>query len=215
MRSFLVDAFGCNLASLRAAITADLGETLESDKGSAPANGAKGKKGAKGTQDADADDADAGEDDKYDEDDEDDEEDEEDEPKPKKRPAAHPKKGDVLKKPAAVKLNEDASAVEVLKARKNVIFFPRALKQMSAKAKKKLKDRPKIGKKKLENAHYMSGHIYPNHKSAKGPLMRVFTRKGDRHEQRIPYDPKDRADAVRVWDLACACIETDPRPVEL
>jgi hypothetical protein len=192
-----------NLAALRQQIAGDLGEPMVADRGSDIKE--KGRKRKKGDDDDDDNASDA------------DDEDSSDHPsvsKPKvlKKPAAKAVKSKtkVLKRPAA-KLDDNAPAADVLKARKSILLFPRALKQLQAMKTKK--DRPKAPKK-LQNAHYMTGVIYPNYKSPSGNIMRVFARKGDRHEQRIPYNPKDRADAMRAWDLACACIETDPRPVD-
>ena len=123
-----------------------------------------------------------------------------------KRPAS---KKAPLKRPAAV-LGDNASVAEVFAAKKNITNFPFAL-SILRKA-KKLKNRPTIPKnRKLTTAHYMSGHIYTKYGGA--PILRVFTRKGDRHEHRLPYDPKDNANVQQQWDLACAVIEADPRVV--
>ena len=186
-----------NLAALRQQIADDLGEPMGADKGSDISE--KGRKRKRGDGHAAYDDDSA-------------DEDASDQPKgPKTKKPKKPveSKGKVLKRPAA-KMDDNAPAVDVLKAGKSILAFPRALRQL--RARKKHKDRPKAPKK-LQNAHYMTGVIYPNHNSSKVPILRVFARKGDRHEQRLPYNPKDRADTMRAWDLACACIETDPRPV--
>ena len=77
---------------------------------------------------------------------------------------------------------------------------------------KKPKGRPMIperGSGKVVT--YMSVHIFPRYK--KRPVMRVLARKGDRHEQRVPYDPKDKDDFENQWSVACATIESDPRDV--
>jgi hypothetical protein len=114
-----------------------------------------------------------------------------------------------LKRPAAV-LDDNASVAEVFAAKKNITNFPFAI-SMLRKA-KALKNRPTIPKnRKLTNAHYMSGHIYTKYGGA--PILRVFTRKGDRHEHRLPYEPKDNANVQQQWNLACAIIEADPRVV--
>ena len=124
----------------------------------------------------------------------------------------------VIKKPAAkiackrpaAALFEDSPAAEVLGARKTIANYPFAMKQL--RSLKKRKGRPMIPKSgKLVTSHYMSGHIYPKYKGS--PVMRVFARKGDRHEQRVPYDPKDKKDVENQWSLACAIIESDPRDV--
>ena len=187
-----------NLATLRNQIAADLGEPMRAAEGSDIKKNCKTRK----TSDCDDDNADDT-DDEY-------SSDHPKGPKPKKPKKSVKSKKTVLKRPAA-KLDDNAPAADVLLAKKSIFSFPRALKQL--RAVKTKKDRPKAAKK-LQNAHYMTGVIYPNHKTSDGNILRVFARKGDRHEQRLPYDPKDRTNTLRAWDLACACIETDPRPVD-
>ena len=44
-------------------------------------------------------------------------------------------------------------------------------------------------------------------------LFRIYTRVGDRHEQRIACNWNNPAEVTAVWALACAVCERDPRPV--
>ena len=105
-------------------------------------------------------------------------------------------------------LPPDAPAVDVLRAKRSVMPFAFALSQL--RKKKKMPDRPNM-KAKAEATHYMGGHIYPRHQGK--PILRVFARKGDRHEHRIPYDDRDKKDKDDKWHLACSIVETDPREV--
>ena len=134
---------------------------------------------------------------------------------PHKKPAASKRKAH--KRPASAvppseskrfALPPDAPAVDVLRAKRSVMQFDFALSQL--RKKKKKPDRPKM-KAKAEATHYMGGHIYPRHQGK--PVLRVFARKGDRHEHRIPYDDKDKKDKEDKWHLACSIVETDPREV--
>lgn len=131
----------------------------------------------------------------------------------------------VLKKPSSRKLpapskqipDINAPAVEVLAAKTSIMKYPFALKQLRTLKKK---GRPTLSKTgKPEKVHYMGGAIYPIPKgmgrkdAPVNPVLRVFTRRGDKREQRIPYKPKSRESVQQAWDVACAAIETDPREV--
>ena len=107
--------------------------------------------------------------------------------------------------------NPNPSAAAVLKAKVSCMKFASAIAQL--KSQKPKKNRPKIAKNgKLSNAEYMSGRIYTTHGGR--PVLRVYTRKGDTHEQRIPYDPTDKADTSDAWHMACSAMEIDPRKVK-
>ena len=69
------------------------------------------------------------------------------------------------------------------------------------------KGRPKPAKTPTEYKKY-GAKIYYN--KAKR-MLRVYSRPGDKLEQRIPIDFNNKASAAEAWSLACACIENDHR----
>jgi hypothetical protein len=105
------------------------------------------------------------------------------------------------------------TAVEVLAKRKSVNKFASSLADLAKH--KGWKGRPKATfvRGKLEKVEYMTGRIYPTHQTR--PVMRVYTRKGDTHEQRFQYNPKDNDDVKKKWHLACSAIELDPRVADI
>ena len=122
-------------------------------------------------------------------------------------------KGPKSMKAKKVTLDGDANptAIAVLKRKLSCMKFASAMMQLEKhKAKKRRPKLPKSGTP--ENAEYMSGHIYSKYR--KQPVLRVYTRKGDTHEQRFPYDPNDKGDMSAKWHLACSAIELDPRKVD-
>jgi hypothetical protein len=130
--------------------------------------------------------------------------------------------GAVLKRPARkatstdgrrardVKLPKTASARQVLAAKKSIHPFPVAMKFLQRMKAKKNRPSTPANAMKAKIATYMTGRILPYPKKGN---MRVFCRKGDRHEQKLNFDPKNKKEFAETWALACATIETDPRPV--
>ena len=81
-------------------------------------------------------------------------------------------------------------------------MFKRLLKRPASK------ERPKFSKKPTP---YNGGKIYWS--GPKGSL-RVYARTpDDKVEQTVKVDGADKADHERAWSIACAMIESDPRPV--
>ena len=108
--------------------------------------------------------------------------------------------------------NDNPSAVAVLEKKMSCLKFASAIAKLHKHKAKK--GRPSMSLKggKLQNAGYMSGRIYGTYRYK--PCLRVYTRSGDKHEQRFPYDPKDKNDVKEKWHLACSSMELDPRPVK-
>lgn len=131
-----------------------------------------------------------------------------------KRPA-----GAVMKRPAKkatdgprardVKLPKTASARQVLAAKKSIHSFPNAMTFLQRVKANKNRPSTPANAATAKKATYMTGSILPYPKKKH---IRVFCRKGDRHEQKLNFDPKNRKEFVEKWALACATIETDPRP---
>ena len=61
-----------------------------------------------------------------------------------------------------------------------------------------------------EPTSHSGGEIYWADKLS---LFRIYTRAGDRHEQRIPCNWNNPAEVKTGWALACAVCERDPRPI--
>ena len=81
-------------------------------------------------------------------------------------------------------------------------MFKRLLKRPASK------ERPKYAKKPTP---YNGGKIYYS-----GPksALRVYLRTPcDKVEQTVKIDGEGKADYERAWSIACAMIESDPRPV--
>ena len=104
-------------------------------------------------------------------------------------------------------LIKNPTPATVFAAKQSIFKYPSVVDALYKVSKKK--DRPAP---KNQRTHYHGGHIYMDKVS--GRHLRVFTRKGDRHEQRIEIDWKDKSDVAMKWALACSCIEVDSRPVK-
>ncbi len=81
-------------------------------------------------------------------------------------------------------------------------MFKRLLKRPASK------ERPKFAKKPTP---YNGGKIYYS-----GPksALRVYARTpDDKVEKTVKFDGEGKADYERAWSIACAMIESDPRPV--
>ena len=57
--------------------------------------------------------------------------------------------------------------------------------------------------------HSLGGKIYLD---SKGKRVRLYLRSGDKRDQSWSVDPNDKEKVKRLWNIACAGIETDPRP---
>ena len=97
--------------------------------------------------------------------------------------------GDVFNRIGRLSMNKDPELVTALRNAKPLMVRPPPSKQPTAHA---------------------GGKIYWH---AAENMWRIYTRKGDRHEQRVRTDWNNLADVHRAWKLVCAVIERDPRPV--
>jgi hypothetical protein len=95
----------------------------------------------------------------------------------------------------------------VVMSGESVFKYPFAVDEL-AKLKPK-SDRPTPNRG--PHAHH-GGKIYSATASGKD-ILRVYLRRGDTKWQRVPIDWKKPAEVKRSWSIACACIETDTRPV--
>ena len=124
-------------------------------------------------------------------------------PKKAKKDSAVPDLGKV--KPSSVVLSDDPTVEEVLAAHTSIYKYPKVLAKLEKK--KPLPDRPKPSQ---DPTPYHGGRI--NTSKARNRL-RVYKRSGDIYEQVIPTDLKKKTVVEKSWRLACAIIESDPRPV--
>ncbi len=81
-------------------------------------------------------------------------------------------------------------------------MFKRLLKRPASK------ERPKFSKTPTP---YHGGKIYWS--GPKGSLRVYAHVPDDRVEQTVKFDSAGKADSERAWSIACAMIESDPRPV--
>jgi hypothetical protein len=100
-------------------------------------------------------------------------------------------------------LISNPTVARVLAAKQSIHKYPEVVKTLMAL---KSKYRPAPSKSATS---YKGGKIYYIPKSMH---LRVLARKGDRHEQRIPIDFDAKHELQAQWGLACAVIESDPRP---
>ena len=91
-------------------------------------------------------------------------------------------------------------------AHKSIFKYPKVLAQLQRKKKAKA-GRPEPS---LKPVQYYGGRV--NTYKSRGQL-RVYKRSGDIYEQKIPIDLKNKTVVEKSWRLACAIIESDPRPV--